>query len=106
MNEGRKEFGSYIKGIRNKRGLSQHKLSALLGYKSNGTLNALEQGFAPLPLEKIHPLIAVLGISLGDLLARLRDCEPELYDRYMLIKKQFTDEIMDNLRTNLLGGEK
>jgi transcriptional regulator with XRE-family HTH domain len=100
----RQEFGKYIKASRMAVGLTLQGASTSLGYKSMGTINNIEQGLTPVPVEKLLPLIRLYGLDPGAFLARLQECEPELFARYMALKKQFEDEFMANLRTAIIGG--
>jgi transcriptional regulator with XRE-family HTH domain len=83
------EIGRYIKAAREKRGLSKFKASLALGYKSDGTINAIEQGRMPIPVEKIHAVADLYGIELEDLLDKLQECEPELYAKYVTLERAF-----------------
>lgn len=100
----RYEFGKYMKAWRVAAGLTLHGAASVLGYKSIGTINNVEQGLTPVPVEKLHPLIKLYSLDPVDFLTKLADCEPELYERYMTLRRQFEDEFMSNLRTNLFGG--
>lgn len=92
------EIGRYIKDAREERGLSKFKASLALGYKSDGTINAIEQGRMPIPVEKIHAVAELYGIELEALLDKLQECEPELYAKYVTLEKaffrRFTSSIM------------
>jgi len=88
MNEKRIDFGKYLKAHREKKGLSKRKASLALGYKSDGTINSVEQGFGPLPVEKIHPVAELYGIPLDELLDRIRTHEPQLYAKYTALWDQ------------------
>lgn len=100
----REEFGRYLRAIRDRRNISRLRLARVLGYTSEGTIHNVEFGRTPLPVEKIRPLAFALGIELNEFLAKLEECEPGVYLRYVTLKKQFEDEFMGNLRSNLFGG--
>jgi transcriptional regulator with XRE-family HTH domain len=102
--EKREEFGRYIKSLRERSHLSKAKVSKVLGYLSDGTINSAEQGRCTLPVDKIRIVAHLYGVELDEFLGKIQEYVPELYERYMLLKKQFTDELMDNLRTAIAGG--
>lgn len=85
----RAEFAKYIKDIRERRGLSKFKASVALGYRSDGVINQIEQGRAPIPVEKIHAIADLYGIELEELLDKLQECEPELYAKYVTLERAF-----------------
>lgn len=84
----RREFGQCLKSIRMEKQLTLIKASEALGYKSIGTVNNVEQGLTPLPIEKIHAIADLYGMDLEALLVKIADCEPELYRRYQTLAGQ------------------
>jgi transcriptional regulator with XRE-family HTH domain len=87
--EKRIEMGRYIKSAREATGLTKLKASTMLGYRSDGTINAVEQGRTPIPVEKIHAIAALYQLDLNALLDKIQQCEPELYVKYLELEKNF-----------------
>ncbi|MFH1931062.1 MAG: helix-turn-helix transcriptional regulator [Pseudomonadota bacterium] len=105
----RKEFGDWIRKKRNETGLSLWKVSKELGYKSRGTLACVECGQMSLPLERIFDLAELYGIDLDDILDKLGECEPELYDKFMGLRARFLKHLTIDLTNSLelaAGGRK
>uniref|UniRef100_A0A6H1Z7A4 Putative DNA binding, helix-turn-helix domain containing protein n=1 Tax=viral metagenome TaxID=1070528 RepID=A0A6H1Z7A4_9ZZZZ len=86
----RKQFGNWIKIIRQDSGFSLWGLSKKLGYESRGTLANIEQGIGPLPVEQIHPIAKALNIEVSELLEKIKECEPELYEKYTTLERDIT----------------
>lgn len=95
----RYEFGKWLKSIRIEKGLSQHKASKLLGYRSNGTINAIEQGIGILPVEKIHPLSKAYGLDIAELLNKMKGFEPDLYLKYMTLEQDIINNFTRQIRS-------
>ena len=79
---GREEFARYVKSARESVGLSKFAAGKALGYQSDGTINAIEQGRMPLPVEQIHPMAKLYGLDIDEFLGKLGQCEPKLYRKY------------------------
>lgn len=94
----RKEFGSYIRSLREERGITKRQAAIKLGYRGLGTLAQVERGLTPLPIEKIHPLAKLYKVDVEEILDKLKACEPELYRKYMAIEKDLTDYIMEQIK--------
>jgi transcriptional regulator with XRE-family HTH domain len=103
MGSSRKDVGRLIKSKRNAKGLTLQALSERLGYRSIGTINNIELGLTPIPIEKLHPITRALDIDLSWFLDFLREAEPDLHQKYMVLKQQFEDEFMGNLRRAVAG---
>ena len=88
--EKRFEFAEYMKALREKKGLSKRKASILLGYKSDGTINGIEQARMPVPIEKIHGFARLYGVDVSEILEKIKDCEPELYEKYTTLERDIT----------------
>lgn len=95
--EKRKEFGKWLRFTRKKAGLSYTNISHSLGYQTRGQLVSVETGRAPLPIDKIDALAEALGISLDELLAKIEECEPELYAKYRVVEKGILRRFMGQL---------
>ena len=93
----RKEFADWIREKRKNVGLTYVELSQKLNYHSTGTIVGIETGRAPLPLEKIDALAEALGISIDELLAKIEECEPELYAKYRAVEKGILKRFMGQL---------
>lgn len=95
----RKSFGEYIKSVRQEQGLTLQEASETLGYKSVGTLVNVERGLGPLPVEKIHPLARLYKIEVEEILEQLKECEPELYRKYILLEKDLLDYLLEGIKS-------
>lgn len=84
--ERRKEIGKFLKDSRNKAGLTLMEASVELGYQSTGTLHNVEMGLTPLPIEKIHPISEDYDLDLRELLGKIAECEPNLYNKYVVLR--------------------
>lgn len=82
-NEGRKEFGHWLRSMRKETGLSLMEVSKDLGYESRGTISSVESGFTSLPIEQIHPISEVYEIDANRVLDKLFEHEHDLWTKYM-----------------------
>lgn len=98
--EGRKAFGKWIKGIRKKRKLSQFKAGVLVGYRSNGTINSVEQGLTPLPIEKIFDIAYAYDISVQEILEKLKEYEPEQYRKFKALEERFERRMLRKMNNS------
>ena len=57
-----KHVGSFIRQLREKRGLSQAEVAKLLSLKTAQSVSNIERGVSPLPRAKIRRLADILGI--------------------------------------------
>ena len=96
--EKRKKFGEYIRSIRLERGLSQQKVSEKLGYKTLGVLHGVERGLSPLPIDKIHPLAKLYNMDVEEMLEQLKECEPELYNKYMTLERDLSEYLLHQVK--------
>ncbi len=96
--EKRKEFGRYIQEMRESKGISKRRAAAALGYKGLGTIHSVEQGINPLPVEKIYPLARIYEVDVGGIIEKLKECEPELYEKFVSLEKDFFDEFTRRVR--------
>ena len=62
-----KHVGSFIKVLREKKGLSQADVAKLLSLKTAQSISNIERGVSPLPRAKIKRLADVLGIKKGEI---------------------------------------
>lgn len=83
----RMEFARYIKAARENAGHSKFGAAKALGYQSDGTINAMEQGRMPLPVEQIHPIARLYVIPIDELLDKLKECEPAVYKKYLKLRE-------------------
>lgn len=97
MSESRFKFGRYMKELRLRKGLSKKRASIALGYKSDGMINTIEQGFGPIPIEKIHPISRLYDIDPDEIIEKLRDCEPELHEKYMQLQRDISRHLVDRI---------
>lgn len=62
-----KYIGSYIKELREKKGLSQADVARLLSLKTAQSISNIERGVSPLPRAKIKRLADILGVKKGEI---------------------------------------
>lgn len=91
----RRLFGEFIRSIRNGRGISIKELSERLGYDTRGMISGVESGNAPIPIEQIYPLAKALSTPVETILARLRECEPDLYAKYKSLEIQIATHLIE-----------
>ena len=78
----RKEFAKYMREARQKAGLSKLRASIEIGYDSDGTINAVEQGRTSIPPYKIFTIARVYNLDIVDFLEKIKNCDPKLYKKY------------------------
>jgi len=93
----RKGLGKYLKGKRLEAGLTQHGASALMGYRSNGTVNTIEQGINPIPIERVFDFSEIYKIPINDLLGKLKECDPERHELFMALQWRFERLILSKM---------
>jgi transcriptional regulator with XRE-family HTH domain len=94
----RKEFGKYIQVLRQDRGLTKRQAAMKLGYKGLGTLHSVEQGVAPIPIDKIHPIAKLYKVDAEEILDKLKIYEPELYAKYITPEKDFAEYLVYKIK--------
>lgn len=62
-----KQVGTFIKNLREKRGLSQADVAKLLSLKTAQSISNIERGVSPLPKAKIKRLADILGVKKSDI---------------------------------------
>lgn len=95
----RRDFGEWIKNIRNKKKMTLREASERLGYKTRGTMAGVESGQMPLPIERIFEIAKLYEIDIKDLLEKLKECEPELYEKYQILEEGFERTLFQKIRT-------
>lgn len=76
----RKKAGAHIAKLRKEAGLSQKKVSDLLGYEYYTTVSQWERGYIRLPTETYEPLARILGQDPDKFtLLMMKYYEPHLY---------------------------
>jgi transcriptional regulator with XRE-family HTH domain len=74
-----KHVGTYIRQMREKRGLSQGDVAKLLSLKTAQSISNIERGVSPLPRTKIKRLADVLGVRKNEIVTIVLK---EVRDRY------------------------
>lgn len=97
----RGDFGLWIKAKRTEKGLTLQSVSDALGYKAIGPINNLERGIATVPVERIHPLARALGIPVEEILDKIRECEPDLFEKYQTLRKDIARHLILGNRPGL-----
>lgn len=95
----RREFGEWIKSIRKEKNMSLREASESMGYKTRGTMAGVESGQMPLPIEKIFEIAKVYEMDIKELLEKLKECEPELYDKYQILEEGFERTLFQKIRS-------
>lgn len=62
-----KHVGSYIRVLREKKGLSQSDVASMLGLRTAQSISNIERGVSPLPRAKIKRFAGILGVSKGEI---------------------------------------
>jgi transcriptional regulator with XRE-family HTH domain len=104
--EKRKEFGEWLRSVRKRKDLSLNGAARRLGYATKGTLIGIECGQASIPVEKVHPIAELYGIDLQVLLDKLKECEPDLYEKFVSLERNFFQDFtrrLETLRTSTGG---
>lgn len=72
-----KHLGSFVRDLRERRGLSQGDVAKLLSLKTAQSISNIERGISPLPRSKIKRLADILGVAkdtiLGEVLKEVQD---------------------------------
>lgn len=95
----RREFGEWIKLIRNEKKMSLREASERLGYQTRGTMAGVESGQMPLPIERIFEIAKIYEMDIKDLLDKLKECEPELYEKYQILEEGFERTLFKKIRS-------
>lgn len=74
-----KHVGSFIRQMREKRGLSQGDVAKLLNLKTAQSISNIERGVSPLPRTKIKRLADILGVRKNEIVTVVLK---EVQDRY------------------------
>ena len=74
-----KQIGTFIRDLREKRGLSQGDVAKLLKLKTAQSISNIERGVSPLPRAKIKRLAEVLGVKQNEIVMIVLQ---EVQDRY------------------------
>lgn len=62
-----KHLGSFVRQLREKRGLSQGDVARLLSLKTAQSISNIERGISPLPKSKIKRLADILGVKKDEI---------------------------------------
>lgn len=80
LKDRRKEAGAWLKGLREKAGLTQMDLAVRLGVKYYAFISQVETGFTRLPTQKVEAWANAVGADPPLFAARLLSFyEPELH---------------------------
>lgn len=74
-----KHVGTFIRELREKRGLSQGDVAKLLKLKTAQSISNIERGVSPLPKTKIKRLADILGVRKSEIVTIVLN---EVQDRY------------------------
>lgn len=97
MNIKRAYFGKWLQEKRLERGLTQGQVAQKLEL-SGKIVSLWEGGFTAVPIERIFSLVEIYDIDMKELLEKLKEYEPDIYSRFMMLKKGFTGYL-----TGLIG---
>lgn len=96
--DNRKKFGRYIRSLREKRGFTKRQAAIKMGYKGLGTIHSVEAGVSPLPIDRIHPIAKLYQADVEEILEMLKRYEPDLYDKYMILERDFADYLLHQVK--------
>jgi len=102
----RKKFGFWIKSIRMGKNIKIPDLVKKLGYYSKGTITSVEGGRTCIPFEYIHPWAEVLGINPQDIVEKIQEFEPERYERFVRLERNFFIDFTNRIMSPTLPGGK
>lgn len=74
-----KHLGTFVRELREKRGLSQGEVAKLLSLKTAQSISNIERGVSPLPKSKIKRLADVLGVKKDEIVGIVLQ---EVQERY------------------------
>lgn len=84
----RKQAGTWLKGLRNRAGLSQIELADRLGFKYYTFVSQVENGFGRVPTDSMEAWAKALGVDASHFAKELISFyEPELYRLLYGVKK-------------------
>ncbi|HUU41410.1 MAG TPA: helix-turn-helix transcriptional regulator [Desulfatiglandales bacterium] len=95
----RREFGEWIKSMRKEKTMSLREVSEKLGYKTRGTMAGVESGQMPLPIERIFEIAKIYEMDIKEILKKLKECEPELYEKYKILEEGFERTLFQKIRS-------
>lgn len=80
-------FGTFLKDLRVKKGLTMLQVAESLGYAKNPAVANFESGKATPPLEKLPDIADLYGVSVDDLLDVLKEEDPRKVAAFETIRR-------------------
>jgi len=94
-------FGKWLQKKRTEAGYTQSSAAKELGFISKASVVGYENGISSVPIERIFHISKVYRIALSEILERLKDYEPQIYEKYERLKncfyESYTEEYFQNL---------
>lgn len=94
-------FGKWLQKKRTEAGYTQSSAAQELGFVSKASVVGYENGISSVPIERIFHISKVYRIALSEILDRLKEYEPQIYEKYERLKncfyESYTEEYFQNL---------
>lgn len=94
-------FGKWLQKKRTDAGYTQSSAAQQLGFVSKASVVGYENGISSVPIERIFHISKVYRIALSEILERLKEYEPQIYEKYERLKncfyESYTEEYFQNL---------
>lgn len=90
MNSSRIYFGQWLKDKRAERGLSQGQVALKLNL-SKSIVSLWEGGFSAVAIERLFDLAGLYEIDMKELLDKLKEFEPDIHNKFMMLSKKFAN---------------
>ena len=98
-------FGKWLQKKRIEAGHTQTSAAQKLGFVSKASVVGYENGISSLPIERIFQISKAYGITLSEILERLKEYEPQIYEKHERLKtcffESYTEEYFQNLSKDL-----
>lgn len=98
-------FGKWLQKKRIEAGYTQSSAAQKLGFVSKASVVGYENGISSIPIERIFHISKVYGLPLSEILERLKEYEPKIYEKHERLKTCFfelyTEEYFQNLSRDM-----
>lgn len=95
----RLEFAHWLRQKRKDAGYSQAKAAFALGYANPGSMKRIDSGYDPVPIKRLFDFSRVFNIPMAELLAKLKECEPEKAKEFDLLANKFSAYFLHMYKT-------
>lgn len=83
----RKKLGSYLKQVRESSGLTQHDVSAKLGYSSPQFISNIERGISVVPLKALARMISMYRAQPDQVVRLILESQKKLLKAKLTLRK-------------------